>query len=75
MRDRSSLALANAEREGPDLTEAFRSDETTGFLSPCVLAMLVGESEPITLVVLELPPVLEPDPLQPGDENEQTKKE
>ena len=68
-----AVALANADRSAPDLAEAFGSfggEETDDPFSPCVLTMLVGESEPITLIVLDLPPGL-----QLGDEDEQLKEE
>ncbi|MGH9364525.1 MAG: hypothetical protein ACRD1B_04575 [Thermoanaerobaculia bacterium] len=68
-----TLALENPERAAPDLAEAFGSfggEETDDLLSPCVLTMLVGESGPAMLVVLDLQPGL-----QLGDEDEQPKEE
>ena len=65
-----TLALANAEREIPDLAETIDGEEANDLFSPCVLTMLVGESGPAMLVVLDLPPGL-----QLGDEDEQPKEE
>ena len=69
-----ALALEIAEGRTPRLVED-PGGETNEPFSECVLTMLVGESEPITLVVLDLPPALEPDSLQIGDENDQPREE
>jgi hypothetical protein len=69
-----ALALEIAEGGTPCLVEDL-GGETSDSFSPCVLTMLVGESEPMTLVVLDLPSALEPDSLQIGDENDQPREE
>ncbi|HSS45607.1 MAG TPA: hypothetical protein VLO07_09720 [Thermoanaerobaculia bacterium] len=73
--DTGSFAVAsvNADRSAPDLAEAFSSfcgEETDDLPSECALTMLVGESGPTTLVVLDLPPGL-----QLGDEDLQPREE
>ena len=69
-----ALALEIAEEGRPRLVEDL-GRQTNDPFSRCMLTMLVGESEPLTLVVLDLPSALEPDSLQIGDENEQPGEE
>jgi hypothetical protein len=66
------ISTANAERQAPDLPEAPSScggADADDFLSECALTMLIGESGPVRLVVLDLPPGLQVD-----DEDEQPKE-
>jgi hypothetical protein len=69
-----ALALELAEGRTPRLVEDLGGEPNDPF-SECVLTMLVGESEPMMLVVLDLPSALEPESLQIGDENEQPREE
>ncbi len=75
MRKRSSLALAlaNADRERPDLAEALSREEITRPLSRRVIEMLATESEPTVQVVLNFPEPPKPADLQLGDEEDPPK--
>jgi len=59
-----ALVLENTEGGTPRLLEDLDGEADRPF-SPCVLTMLIGESEPTTLVALDLPTGL-----QLGDEDE-----
>ena len=67
------LCPVNADRQAPDSPEAFGSSEagdSEDLLSECALTMLVDETGPVRLFVLDLPPGL-----QLGDEDEQPTEE